>query len=85
MNSSACGDVPTRLPTAKTCVAHKNVSSRWIASMVADGHRMLIRGCTSSTLWDKDSGKLRVMCAANPMRLLVEQARAQTASQCSRH
>lgn len=55
--------------------------------MAADGHRLLTRGCTSSTTpWDKkDSGKLRVMCAANPMRLLVEQARAQTASQCSRH
>jgi len=51
---------------------------RWIASMVADVHRILTRGGIFIYPWDKKdpskAGKLRLMYEANPMGLLVEQA-----------
>ena len=51
---------------------------RWIASMVADVHRILTRGGVFMYPWDKREpnkpGKLRLMYEANPMSLLVEQA-----------
>jgi fructose-1,6-bisphosphatase I len=51
---------------------------RWIASMVADVHRVLSRGGVFMYPWDKRDpnkpGKLRLMYEANPMSLLVEQA-----------
>ena len=51
---------------------------RWIASMVADVHRILTRGGVFMYPWDKREpdkpGKLRLMYEANPMALLVEQA-----------
>jgi len=51
---------------------------RWIASMVADVHRILIRGGVFMYPWDQREpdkpGKLRLMYEANPMSLLVEQA-----------
>ena len=51
---------------------------RWIASMVADVHRILTRGGVFIYPWDKKDpakpGKLRLMYEANPMSLLVEQA-----------
>ena len=56
----------------------KNFNMRWIASMVADVHRILIRGGVFMYPWDKREpgkpGKLRLMYEANPMSLLVEQA-----------
>ena len=56
----------------------KNFNMRWIASMVADVHRILTRGGIFIYPWDKKdpskSGKLRLMYEANPMSLLIEQA-----------
>jgi fructose-1,6-bisphosphatase I len=51
---------------------------RWVASMVADVHRILTRGGVFLYPWDKREpdkpGKLRLMYEANPMGFLVEQA-----------
>jgi fructose-1,6-bisphosphatase I len=51
---------------------------RWIASMVADVHRILIRGGLFMYPWDQREpnkpGKLRLMYEANPMSFLIEQA-----------
>jgi len=56
----------------------KNFNMRWIASMVADVHRILTRGGVFMYPWDKrepnKAGKLRLMYEANPMAFLVEQA-----------
>ena len=56
----------------------KDFNMRWIASMVADVHRVLIRGGTF--MYPRDArepnkpGKLRLLYEANPMSFLVEQA-----------
>jgi fructose-1,6-bisphosphatase I len=56
----------------------KNFNMRWVASMVADVHRILTRG--GVFLYPADTrdtsmpGKLRLMYEANPMAMLVEQA-----------
>jgi fructose-1,6-bisphosphatase I len=56
----------------------KDFNMRWIASMVADVHRILCRGGVFLYPWDKREpgkpGKLRLMYEANPMAFLVEQA-----------
>jgi fructose-1,6-bisphosphatase I len=56
----------------------KDYNMRWIASMVADVHRILSRGGVFMYPWDKREpdkpGKLRLMYEANPMAFLVEQA-----------
>jgi fructose-1,6-bisphosphatase I len=56
----------------------KDFNMRWIASMVADVHRILTRGGVFMYPWDKREpdkpGKLRLMYEANPMAFLVEQA-----------
>jgi len=56
----------------------KDFNMRWIASMVADVHRILTRGGVFMYPWDKrephKAGKLRLMYEANPMGWLVEQA-----------
>ena len=56
----------------------KDFNMRWIASMVADVHRILTRGGLFMYPWDKrepnKAGKLRLMYEANPMSWLVEQA-----------
>jgi len=56
----------------------KNFNMRWVASMVAEVHRILTRG--GIFLYPKDTkdpskaGKLRLMYEANPMSMIVEQA-----------
>jgi len=56
----------------------KDFNMRWIASMVADVHRILNRG--GIFMYPADSrdtsmpGKLRLMYEANPMAMIVEQA-----------
>lgn len=56
----------------------KNYNMRWIASMVADVHRILTRG--GIFMYPRDTrpsgvhGKLRLMYEANPMSFIVEQA-----------
>ncbi len=56
----------------------KNYNMRWIASMVAEVHRVLTRGGIFSYPWDKRDedkpGKLRLMYEGNPMSFLIEQA-----------
>ena len=56
----------------------KDFNMRWIASMVADVHRILTRGGVFMYPWDKrepdKAGKLRLMYEANPMAWLIEQA-----------
>ncbi|MER3547391.1 MAG: fructose-bisphosphatase class I, partial [Rhodanobacteraceae bacterium] len=56
----------------------KDFNMRWVASMVADVHRILTRG--GIFIYPIDSktreqgGKLRLMYEANPMAFIVEQA-----------
>ncbi len=56
----------------------KNFNMRWIASMVADVHRILNRG--GIFMYPADArdpgkpGKLRLMYEANPMSFIIEQA-----------
>ena len=56
----------------------KDFNMRWIASMVADVHRIMTRGGVFMYPWDQREpdkpGKLRLMYEANPMAWLVEQA-----------
>ncbi len=62
----------------KDGVRGKNFNMRWIASMVADVHRILMRGGLFMYPWDQREpnkpGKLRLMYEANPMSWLIEQA-----------
>ena len=62
----------------KAGVRGKDFNMRWIASMVADVHRILTRGGIFMYPWDKREpekpGKLRLMYEANPMGWIVEQA-----------
>ena len=56
----------------------KDYNMRWVASMVADVHRIMTRGGIfmypiDRKLKDK-GGKLRLMYEANPMAMLIEQA-----------
>ena len=61
-----------------TGVRGKNFNMRWIASMVADVHRILNRGGVFMYPADmrdpSQPGKLRLMYEANPMAMIVEQA-----------
>jgi fructose-1,6-bisphosphatase I len=76
------------LLAGKDGVRGKDFNMRWIASMVADVHRILTRGGIFIYPWDRKlghsaldanvdptrAGKLRLMYEANPMSLLIEQA-----------
>jgi fructose-1,6-bisphosphatase len=59
-------------------VRGKDFNMRWIASLVAEVHRILIRG--GLFMYPKDtkqpgkSGRLRLLYEANPMAMIVEQA-----------
>ena len=56
----------------------KDYNMRWVASMVADVHRILTRGGVFMYPMDEKcrakGGKLRLMYEANPMAMLIEQA-----------
>ena len=62
----------------KTSVRGRDFNMRWIASMVADVHRIVMRG--GVFMYPKDSkdpskpGRLRLMYEANPMTFVIEQA-----------
>lgn len=66
------------LLAGETGARGKNYNMRWVASMVAEVHRILMRG--GVFLYPKDqrdpskAGKLRLMYEANPLGLVVEQA-----------
>ena len=56
----------------------RDFNTRWVASLVADVHRIMVRG--GVYLYPRDQresyreGRLRLMYEANPMAMLVEQA-----------
>jgi fructose-1,6-bisphosphatase I len=56
----------------------KDFNMRWVASMVAEVHRILVRGGVFMYPADaeniKKGGKLRLMYEANPMAFIIEQA-----------
>ena len=56
----------------------KNFNMRWVASMVAEVHRILTRGGIFMYPFDTKEpgkqGKLRLLYEANPMSFIVEQA-----------
>ena len=56
----------------------KDFNMRWIASMVAEVHRILMRGglfmYPKDTKDPKRPGRLRLLYEANPMAMLIEQA-----------
>lgn len=62
----------------KTGIRGKDFNMRWVASMVAEVHRILMRG--GVFLYPRDSkdvskpGRLRLMYEANPMAMIVGQA-----------
>ncbi len=66
------------LLAGKTGPRGKDFNTRWVASMVADVHRIMTRG--GIFMYPADArepdkpGKLRLMYEANPMSFLVEQA-----------
>lgn len=64
----------------KTGTRGKDYNMRWVASMVAEIHRILMRGGLFMYPQDKrdldKAGKLRLMYEANPMALILEQAGA---------
>ncbi|ACO75104.1 Fbp [Laribacter hongkongensis HLHK9] len=66
------------LLAGKTGPRGKDYNMRWVASMVAEVHRILCRG--GMFMYPKDArdpskpGKLRLMYEANPMSFIVEQA-----------
>ncbi|THF65918.1 class 1 fructose-bisphosphatase [Pseudothauera nasutitermitis] len=56
----------------------RDFNTRWVASMVADVHRILTRGGIFMYPMDEKcrakGGKLRLMYEANPMAMIIEQA-----------
>ena len=66
------------LLAGETGVRAKNYNMRWVASMVAEVHRILMRGGVFMYPQDKRDpskpGKLRLMYEANPMALIMRQA-----------
>lgn len=67
-----------QLMAGDTGARGKNYNMRWVASMVAEIHRILMRGGVFLYPADKRDpskpGKLRLMYEANPMSLIIEQA-----------
>ena len=68
----------TECQAGKTGERGRDFNMRWIASMVAEVHRILMRG--GVFMYPKDTkdpskpGRLRLMYEANPIGLLIEQA-----------
>jgi fructose-1,6-bisphosphatase I len=68
----------SELLAGKDGLRRKDFNMRWVASMVADVHRILTRG--GIFMYPRDArdatkpGRLRLMYEANPMSYLVEQA-----------
>jgi fructose-1,6-bisphosphatase I len=62
----------------KTGPLGKDFNMRWIASMVADVHRIITRGGIFMYPYDRKdpskAGKLRLLYEANPMAMIIEQA-----------
>jgi fructose-1,6-bisphosphatase I len=66
------------LLAGKTGPRGKDFNMRWVASMVADVHRIMTRGGVFMYPLDSkiaaQGGKLRLMYEANPMAFIIEQA-----------
>ncbi|EXJ11604.1 MULTISPECIES: class 1 fructose-bisphosphatase [Nitrincola] len=66
----------------------RNFNMRWVASMVAEVHRILTRGGIFTYPWDsrepQKPGKLRLMYEGNPMSMLIEQAGGKSSTCYSR-
>lgn len=66
------------LVAGDTGVRGKDFNTRWVAAMIADVHRILIRGGVFMYPYDTKiagkAGKLRLMYEANPMSFVIEQA-----------
>jgi fructose-1,6-bisphosphatase I / sedoheptulose-1,7-bisphosphatase len=68
----------TECQAGKSGIRNRDFNMRWIASLVAEVHRILMRG--GVFMYPKDSkdparpGRLRLLYEANPISLLVEQA-----------
>ncbi len=68
----------TECKAGKTGDRGRDFNTRWIASMVADVHRILMRG--GIFMYPKDTkdlskpGRLRLMYEANPIGMIIEQA-----------
>jgi fructose-1,6-bisphosphatase len=68
----------TECQAGKSGIRGRDFNMRWIASLVAEVHRILMRG--GVFMYPRDSkdkskpGRLRLLYEANPMSLLVEQA-----------
>jgi len=68
----------TECQAGKSGIRGRDFNMRWIASLVAEVHRILIRG--GLFMYPKDSkdpgksGRLRLLYEANPMAMLIEQA-----------
>ena len=77
----------TECQAGKSGIRARDFNMRWIASLVAEVHRILMRG--GVFMYPRDSkdksrpGRLRLLYEANPISLLVEQAggRATTGAQ----
>jgi fructose-1,6-bisphosphatase len=77
----------TECQAGKSGIRSRDFNMRWIASLVAEVHRILMRG--GVFMYPKDTrdrskpGRLRLLYEANPVSMLVEQAggRASTGSQ----
>jgi fructose-1,6-bisphosphatase len=76
-------EAPVKRYVAECLAGHagvrgKDFNMRWIASLVAEVHRILIRGglfmYPQDTKDPSKSGRLRLLYEANPMAMLVEQA-----------
>ncbi len=68
----------TELQQGKEGPRGRDFNMRWVASMVADVHRILTRGGIFMYPMDEKcrakGGKLRLMYEANPMAMIIEQA-----------
>jgi fructose-1,6-bisphosphatase I / sedoheptulose-1,7-bisphosphatase len=78
----------TECQAGKTGDRGRDFNMRWIASMVAEVHRILMRG--GVFMYPRDTkdlskpGRLRLLYEANPITLLVEQAGGRATTGCER-
>ena len=78
----------TECQAGKSGIRGRDFNMRWIASLVAEVHRILMRG--GVFMYPRDSkdksrpGRLRLLYEANPISLLVEQAEGRATTGCQR-
>src|SRR5260370_9547278 len=78
----------TECEAGKSGIRARDFNMRWIASLVAEVHRILMRG--GVVMYPKGSkdkskpGRLRLLSEATPISLLVEQAEGRATTGCQR-